>query len=234
MCSFISLSLARLEINSARLCYIFFGCCCLYYLICWRFSSIYFTTRKNSIFCFHSIARFIGMCVCLCQALLMHLLRVVREDEVQVLFAKLNWIGFWCVRVKNIIWFFLAKKHFNKWAGRLLFFAVAGILFLFVFLLIRGSYALSFTSFSSFTITISHLSRQRYTYSHAHTHITQTTQIYIFHIALTFERLLVICSSRLFCLYSLCSFVFFESMHLFSEYNEIIFILTKMNMEMNE
>lgn len=73
-----------------------------------------------------------------------------------------------------------------------------------------------------------------HTRTHAHTHITQTTQIYIFHIALTFERLLVICSSRLFCLYSLCSFVFFESMHLFSEYNEIIFILTKMNMEMNE
>lgn len=79
--------------------------------------------------------------------------------------------------------FFRAKKHFNKWAGRLLFFAVAGILFLFVFLLIRGSYALSFTSFSSFTITISHLSRQWYTYSHArtHAHHTNDTDLHISH-----------------------------------------------------
>lgn len=88
-----------------------------------------------------------------------------------------------CASQKYHLIFFWAKKHFNKWAGRLLFFAVAGILFLFVFLLIRGSYALSFTSFSSFTIAISHLSRQWYTYSHArtHAHHTNDTDLHISH-----------------------------------------------------
>lgn len=76
-----------------------------------------------------------------------------------------------------------------------------------VFLLIRGSYALSFAYFSSFTITISHLRVDRDTHSH-----TQATQIYIFHIALNFEHLLVICSSRVLLPLFLLLIIVFESM----------------------
>lgn len=76
-----------------------------------------------------------------------------------------------------------------------------------IFLLIRGSYAFLFTSFSSFSITNSHLSRH-------------TTYIYIFHIAVIFEHLLVIFFSSS----SSSSWIHFC---LFRKYNKIIWILNE-------